>query len=249
MNILPSQNEKIITVSIVSICIGLIIGLIFGANINDKNILITSLATLSAAFFGAWLSYKLQDNNKKIEQTKKQVQNANDLLFSIYQKLNALIIFQRDFVDPWRDKPERIIAMEPIIDYRLPLTKIIPENINFLLGTKYAKLLFETHIEDERFKVAEDIIKFRSNLHLNKVQPAIHSAGIAEGDVFDSIQLKSAIGEMLYIQLQKSTDSVIFNVDRTVESSKDLGDRLLLALKETFPNEEFVKFILLEESV
>ena len=248
MNIFPSQNEKVITVSIASISIGLIIGLFFGANINDKNILITSLATLSAAFFGAWLSYKLQDNNIKKEQTKKQVQDANDLLFSIYQKLNALTVFQRDSVNPWRDKPERLIAMEPIIDYRLPQTKIIPENISFLLGTKYEQLLFDIHIEDERFKVAEDIIKFRSHLHLNKVQPAIQNSGIAEGDQFSSIQLKSAIGEMLYIQLQKSTDNVIYNVDRTVKSSKELGDKLLLALKTTFPNEKFVKFILIEES-
>lgn len=247
MEIFPSSNERVVTISIVSIYIGLIIGLFIGAKITDKNIIITSLATLSAAFFGAWLSYKLQDNRRKREELNLKVQKANDLLFALYQKLNSLKLFQINSVEPWRGKPEALIGMQPILDFKLPKTEIIPENINFLLGTKHEQLLFDAHIEDERFKVAQDIINFRSDLHFNHVQPAMHAAGIVEGAPYTSAQYEAAIGDMLYRQLQKSTNDVIDNVDRTVESSNKLGKRIFKALKETYPNEKFVQFKLLNE--
>lgn len=248
MSIFPSQNGKIIITAIVSLCLGLVIGLIFGSNITDKNILITSLATLSAAFFGAWLSYKLQENRNKREELNDNILKANELLFALYQKLNSLKLFQIDSIDPWRKKPEleRIIGMQPILDYNLPETKIKPENISFLLGTKYEQLLFDIHIEDERFKVAENVIKFRSNLHFNHVQPAMHASGIIEGEYAD-IPYKEAIGEMLYTQLKKATDDVIDSTDKTVESSKKLCDKILKALKETYPSEKFIHFILLDK--
>jgi len=246
MTLFPSNNEKIITASIVSINIGLVTGLIIGSNITDKNILITSLATLSAAFVGAWLSYKLQDNAKKREITETKAQKANDLLFSIYQKLNGLKLFQVDSVEPWRGE-EGIIGMLPILDFSLPLTVINPENINFLLGTKHEKLLFDAHIEEERFKVVENIIRFRSQLHFNRVQPAIQASGMIEGNVYTKADYKRALGEMLYKQLEKATEELIYHVDRTIKSSGELGDKIFKALKETYPNEKFAKFTLLEE--
>lgn len=247
MAIFPTQNEKNITIAIVSVCIGLITGLIVGSNITDKNILITSLATLSAAFFGAWLSYKLQDNRRKSEELNKRIQLANDLLYALYQKLNALKLFQIDSIEPWREKPEALLGMQPILDFKLPQTALNPENINFLLGSKYEHLLFDIHIEDERFKVAENVIRFRSGLHFNQVQPALHASGIIEGAEYTSAQYKEAIGEMLYIHLERATNDVFENVDKTVESGDALGKKILKALKEVYPNEKFVHFKLLNK--
>lgn len=247
MEIFPSQNDKNITIAIVSTCIGMAIGFIARSDITDKNILITSIATLSAAFFGAWLSFKLQENRRKREEQNMRTQQSNELLFALYQKLNALKLFQIDSVEPWRGKPEALLGMQPLLDYKLPETKIRPESISFLLGTKYEQLLFEIHIEDERFKVAENIIKFRSNLHFNHIQPAMHASGIIDGAEYTSSQYKNAIGEMLYKQLEKATNDVIYNVDKTVASSDKLGKKILKALKETYPNEKFVHYILLNE--
>lgn len=211
-----------------SICIGLVVGLVAGSKITDPNVLIASLATLVAAFAGAWFAYKLQDRAKCREEINSQVNKANDLLFALFQKLNALKLFQIDSIEPWREDPGKTIGMQPTLDYKLPEAPIRPENINFLFRTKYKQLLFDAHIEEQRFEVAE-------------------AAGIVEGVEYTDAQFKAALGDLLYKQLERATDAVIYHTDRTVESSDQLRQKLIGALKKTFPDKEIIDFALLEK--
>ena len=247
MKIFPTENEKIITVAIVAVSIGLIVGLLVGSRVTDSNVLITSLATLGAAFVGAWFAYKLQDKAKRRQEIEKQVDRANDLLFALYQKLNALKLFQIDSIDPWRDNPGIIFEMQPVLDFKLPEAPIKPENIIFLLKTKHKQLLFDAHIEDQRFEAAENVIRHRSNLYYQYIQPALHAAGIVEGVTYTDVQFKAALGELLYKRLERITEQVVYHVDSTVESSDTLREKLIQSLKETYPDKELINFVLLKK--
>lgn len=248
MKLFPSENEKIITTALVAVCIGLVVGLLLGFKTTNSNVLITSLATLGAAFIGAWFAYKLQDNSKRREEVENQVNKANDLLFALYQKLNALKLFQLDSVAPWRDNSGKMIGMQPMLNYKLPEVSLKPENLSFLLKTKHKQLLFDAHIEEQRFDVAEQVIQHRSNMHYQYIQPALYAAGIMESVEYTDVQFKAALGELLYTQLERATEQVVYHVDRTVESSDQLRGKLINALKETYPDKEFINFVLLEES-
>ena len=248
MKIFPSGNEKIITAVLVAMSVGLIIGLIVGSKITDANVVIASLATLGAAFIGSWFAFRLQDRAKQRKEIKDHVDKANELLFALFQKLNALKLFQIDSVDPWRDDPGRMIGMQPILDFKLPEAPFRPESISFLLKTKYKQLLFDAHIEEQRFGVAQNIIRHRSSLHYQAVQPALHAAGIVEGKEYTSTQYKAVLGELLYQHLKRSTDQVVIHVDETVRSGEDLTKKLIKALKEIYPDKEFIEFVLLEKT-
>src|SRR5690606_31428625 len=110
MNIFPSENEKIITTALVAISSGFILGLIAGSEITDTNVLITSLATLVSAFVGAWFAFRLQDRAKRRKEIESHVDKANELLFALFQKLNALKRFQIDSVEAWRNDPGKMIG-------------------------------------------------------------------------------------------------------------------------------------------
>jgi hypothetical protein len=248
MKIFPSDNEKTITVVLVASSLSMVIGLLVGAKVTDANVLITSLATLVSAFVGAWFAYKLQDKAKRRQETERQVDKANDLLFALYQKLNALKLFQIDSIEPWRNNPGKMFAMQPVLNFKLPEAPIKPENINFLLKTKHKQLLFDTHIEEQRFEVAENVIRHRSNVYYQYIQPALHAAGIIEGVTYTDTQFKSALGELLYKRLEDITEQVVYHVDSTVESSDNLREKLIKAVKETYPNEEIINFVLLDKT-
>lgn len=146
-------------------------------------------------------SHLLQDRAKRRKETEGHVDKANELLFALFQKLNALKLFQIDSVDPWRNDPGKMIGMQPILDFKLPEAPFRPENISFLLKTKYKQLLFDAHIEEQRFETAQNVIRYRSNLHYQAVQPALHAAGIVEGQKYTATQYQAALGELLYKHL------------------------------------------------
>lgn len=247
MKIFPSENEKILAAVLMSGCLGMFAGIFGASKISDTSVLLPSLATLVAAFFGAWFAYKLQDRAKRREEEKEKVERSNDLLFSLFQKLNALKMFQFDFVEPSRNDPGQMISMQPVLDFKLPDSPIKAENINYLLKTKHKQLLFDAHIEDQRFEETEKVIRYRSHLHLNYIQPAMQAAGMIDGAEYTNVQIRAAVGDLLYAQLRKATEAVIYHVDRTIESSDNLREKLIAVIKEIFPNEPIIEFVLLEE--
>ena len=221
---------------------------ILGANISHLDILLPSIATLAAAFFGAWFAYKLENNQKKREEQKNNINKANDLLFALFTRLNEIKLFQIDFIDPCRGDRGKLISMLPAIDYKLPETPFQPENLNFFMKTKYKQLWLDAHIEDRRFHVAEKAIRYRSDLHLKQVQPTLSAAGMKHGEQYTDAEYKKALGNLLYTQLENATEAVVNSVDKVVKSSDELRGKLISALKDIFPEAPILQFELLEKT-
>jgi hypothetical protein len=246
MTIFPSENEKLITTAILAACIGGAIGMFSALKLNDSDSLIASMATLAAAFFGAFFAYSLENRARQRREQEQYLAQSNDLLIALFQKINALTIFQWDFVEPCRDDPGKMISMLPALDFKLPDPPLRPESVNFLVKSKHKQLLFDIHIEDQRFAEAMKTIRYRSHLHLNYVHPALHSAGLVEGVEYTETEFKAALGELMYARLKQATEAVVYHVDRTVKSSDQLRKKLIKALKETFPKQEILEFTLKE---
>ena len=50
------------------------------------------------------------------------------------------------------------------------------------------------------------------------------------------------IGERIFAQLERSTDGVIDNVDKTITSSELVKNKLVAALKELYPNKKVLNY-------
>lgn len=242
MKIFPSKNEKIVTVAILSFMTGSILISFSLTKIQDKNLFLTAITTLVAAFIGAWTAYKLADNKKKREYEQSCIDNANNILFALYERIRALMLVQDQSINPHRAHNFRMILIMPTLSLSYPESKLNIESLMFILGTKYKQLILDLQTEKECFNVAFNIIKFRSDLHFHHVQPAMEAGGIQEGGEYTREQLTEVVGERIFSQLERSTNNLIEQVDRTIESGIEAKSRLVKALKELFPDEFILDF-------
>lgn len=80
--------------------------------------IIDALATLIAAFAGAWFAFLYQNRQKQSEERKENISAGNRALATLLQQTNTLKIYQKDIIDPCRDDPGIHIAIKPTLPYR-----------------------------------------------------------------------------------------------------------------------------------
>lgn len=204
--------------------------------------LLPSLATLLAAFFGAWFAYRLQNKAKEKERKAKDMTSANRAIFTVFQMVNSLHQYRRDIINPYRDKPGMAVAMPSTLPQTHERTEFDFESLSFLLGTTHKKIVFDLFIEEQRFGEALKAINYRSALVVHQMQPALVGAGIQEGADYPQETFAQALGPLLYKSLQRATEQVVFHVDLTVESLRDTKSKMLKAFRELFPGSDFLDF-------
>ncbi|MCG6939011.1 MAG: hypothetical protein LJE83_12680 [Gammaproteobacteria bacterium] len=222
MKIFPSNNERVITVAIIAFLFGVLLGIFSATKITDQSILIPAFATLVAAFLGAVSAYKLEEKKRYREYQEQCLSHANNVIFALYERIKILKQIQAQSINPQRNNSARIISMLPTLNFSYPESSFNIESLMFILGTKHKQLILDLQTEKECFKTAFDIIKFRSDLHFHYVQPAMEAGGIQEGGDYTIQQIKNVLGERTYTQLERATNDLIDNVDKTIESSEKL---------------------------
>jgi hypothetical protein len=80
-------------------------------------LIISSLATLVAAFCGAWFAFLLQSKSKKEENINRQISASNRAIFTLYQRINKLRLYQREVIDPYRQHPAIFLAIRASRDF------------------------------------------------------------------------------------------------------------------------------------
>lgn len=208
---------------------------------------VNPLATLIAAFVGAWAAFRLQTIHRHEEEKKNHIVAGNRALSTLMQQANTLKLFQLDFVAPFRTDPGRHIAMQPLLPYQEDALSFDFRSLDFLAQPDQQQTLFELSVEENRFREALKAINARSRLHFEVIQPLLMSAGIQEGREYTEDQFLAAVGNFHYLHLKRLTDAVVMHVDRTVESLCSMKDRLRTTLSEAYPDGRFIDFQLLDE--
>jgi hypothetical protein len=208
--------------------------------------MISAIATLLAAFFGAWFAYRLQDRANVRKERTLNVSAANQALFTVFQQVNSLKVFQLDMIDPVRKHPGKFIAMQPILRDKYEDIHLNFPSLGFLLNSKHKQIVLDLFIEQQRFREAIKAINYRSALHIKQVQPALERAEIKEGVDYTKEELAKVLGPRLFKLMQRATEQVISNVDRTVCSLDSVKEKMIKAFKELYPEGDFLNFELLE---
>lgn len=207
------------------------------------------IATLIAAFLGAWTAFVLESSSRKMEKREKQLDSANRLLYVLYERLNTIKLFQIDFVNPTRNHPAQMVSMEPVLDFRAPTSEFNTQEVSFLFQTKHKQLMLSLHVANEQFNEAVKSIQIRSHFHLNIYQTLLEKAGMRAGQNISDIDIENAIGERNYQMLKQSTEAVVYNVDKFVERGDVLRANLITAFSDVFSEKEVFNFELLEEPI
>jgi hypothetical protein len=68
--------------------------------------LLAGFGTLVASFAGAWFAFRFAKYQRQRETRENEVASGNRALFTLSIMLNALNLYNREIIDPWRGKPD-----------------------------------------------------------------------------------------------------------------------------------------------
>lgn len=242
MKIFPGENEKIITVAIVAFCGGALLGL--GTEIDDKlaEILLPTVATLAAAFFGARYAFALQNNKREAEIALNRVEAGNRAIFQLANIYTKVCNFRDQFIEEHRKSTIRCVAIKPAIGLGQPI-EIDFDSLVFLLQSKDPNILAELYQFQSMVYSAYELILSRSNLHAESVQPRLEEEAASDPEHrVDTNKIRDILGERTYVTLVQNTDDMIESVDAVIADSDVLVKRLRRLLTQLFPGHVIIDF-------
>lgn len=209
--------------------------------------IVNPVATLVAAFTGAWFAFIYQNRQKTNEKYRENISAGNRALVTLFQQVNSLKLYQVDMIEPHRNNPSRHIQIQPNLPFQEDSLAFDIKSLDFLITPPSAQIVLDLILEEARYRDAIKAINARSEHHFSVVQPKLASAGIVEGREYSEQVLRSALGELDYLCLQRLTDAVVRHVDRTVGSLVEAKDHLRKVLIERYPKGRFINFEMLHE--
>lgn len=208
---------------------------------------VPAIVTLLAAYYGAKYAFEFQREKEQQVIDKKNMVSGNLAIFKLVTMINSLLSYQRQIINPVRNKPTAFLEMSPTLPQSKDNISIDIDSLSFLLGMDEQNLVGELSVEEARYDAAISAINERSRLHRNEIQPALEAANIKNGGSYSLDEINSALGERMFQTLQLSTRQVILQVDTTIVSLKTMSDKLTKALRDQFPNERIISVSIPDE--
>lgn len=204
--------------------------------------LTNAVATIASAFIGSLSAFLLATKREERELKKRRAEAGNRALFALGRQLNTLETIKRQFVDPVRQDPARFLSMRAFMATDQHPHQVDLSSLEYLLETEDREVLFTVLLEQERFETATLALKYRSQLHMDEVQPKLAANGIQSGGLYSLQQIQAALGARLYAMIVEATDIAIKNVDDYIASNIKCSEDLRNALKRVFPQRKFIQF-------
>ena len=139
------------------------------------------LASLVASFAGAWAAFKFQAHEKKSAQTEREISSGNRAIFTVYALWNVLEQFRKEVMEPYRGRPDAWLNLAAHPAPPVSVERFQTNDLQFLLERENASVFVSLMLEEQRFNLAIDLIRSRSDLVLNAVFPKMGAAGFRVG--------------------------------------------------------------------
>ena len=203
--------------------------------------ILAALATLVASFAGAWAAFVLESRRRKNEENERVIGGANRAIYTLYYQWNVLEQYRKEVLELFRGKPDAWlnVAANPCTpegDYKFDAAQL-----QFLLQRGKADSYVSLMLEEQRFKLAIDLIKTRSELVLNEVFPRMAAAGINIGQPLLQGDVERVLGIDVTHKLKKLTAAIYTNVDEDLASLREAHDMLQSTMKNLYPKKKFIQ--------
>ena len=228
----PSNHERTLFIAITFFCLGMAVGLMPGL---DAKTLAASLATLVAAFAGAFFAYKFNADREKQRKNEIDLASSNRAIFTLLRIYNYMAGFNKQFLKPYASNPAAYIEIQPSLGNSYPNLKLDYDSISFLISAKKSEILTELTELEELFTIFTETLKARNHIHLNIVQPAMESAGIVNGSSGSLDDIDRIIGNRTSTIMKSVTSELIDITQRGEEQSENLIQKLHEIMIEIFP--------------
>jgi hypothetical protein len=204
---------------------------------------INTIATLIAAFTGAWVAFKFESWRRKQETIERQIAAANRALYTIFNLWNVLRQFQKESIEPVRGNEDNWLNMNATLHASYGLTSFQVDELAFFLQTEHVNIYADLLLEEQRFWIAVRQIEMRSSIVLNEVFPKMAASKVSVDSRLTEHQIENIIGIDVQHKLKEITSGIIKNVDENVISLIETHDKLRAAMKSIYPKKKFVTIL------
>jgi len=200
-------------------------------------------ATLVGALLGAMLAYVLQRRFQRSQEYKLALMAGHRLMFTLLQQINTIVLIQRDFVYEHLQNPGRFLAISATPPFDVKKNVLDLPQLSFLLeDNKGRQLLHDFYIAQENYIEAINQWNLRSTFHLERLQPAVAAAGIANGSVITDTAMRTALGDQIYGHAVNATDNCIVSLQRAFRKLTAIKASIRPYLVQRFGSNDFTDF-------
>ena len=210
---------------------------------KTTEILITSLATLAAAYFGAKYAFSLQKEKEKRNSDMADVKAANSAIFELARTYNKFMAIKKQFIDEHRNKPERHLMIKPLVGMSWEPPKFNYDAISFLFRSSDPNLLGTLSLVEAEIASTLDLIKQRSAMHVDVLQPAIERLSQRFGDQLSMQQIEDELGQRLVATFEMNTDYMIQGVDDIIAGCIKHMAKIKTETDKMYPGHVVIKMI------
>lgn len=205
--------------------------------------IVAILATLVASFAGAWAAFLLESQRRKREAIDRNLGAANRAIYTLFNLWNILEQYRKEVLEPYRSKSDAWLNLAANPTIPVGEHTFQAGEIQFLLQTSHAGIYAALLLEEQRFAIAIDLIKARSDLVLNQVFTKMAAAGVPVGKSLAEQDVERILGIDLTHKLKQITAAIFSNIDQNLVSLKEQHDSLRGAMKLLYPKRKVLQVV------
>lgn len=201
------------------------------------------LATLVGALVGAMLAYLFQRRMQARIDERHALTSAHRLMFALLQQINTIVLIQKDYVFEHLENPGRFISIPATPRFDVEKNLLQVSDLGFLLDEKVGReVMHDFWLAQENYVEALNQWNMRSELHYERVQPALAASVIPNGGVVTQGAVELVLGRHLFGTIVNSTDNCLETLRRAYAKLADVKIKARAHLVDRFKTNDFTDF-------
>jgi hypothetical protein len=169
-----------------------------------------ALLTLLGTFAGAMLAFLIQIALRRGEERKLEQLAAHRILFCLFQQLNTIVVFQKEWIAPRKESPVMFIEIPAALELDASTNLFDFESFGFLLKSRGGRqIMFNLYLAQECYIETLGIINERSRIHRELLQPKLSEIGVGAGVEISLQELEKLLGPLIHGTMNNSTVQMI----------------------------------------
>jgi hypothetical protein len=205
--------------------------------------IVAILATLVAAFAGAWGAFFLESQRRNREARDRNIGASSRAIYTLFNFWNTLEQYRKETLEPYRGRPDAWLNVAANPTLAVGEHRFQAGDLQFLLQSEHAKTYAALFLEEQRFALAVQLIRVRSELVLQDVFPRMAAAGFTVGKNASQDEVEKVLGVDLTHKLKEITAAIYKNVDEDLASLVSRHDELHAAMKQLHPKEKVLQVV------
>jgi len=177
-----------------------------------------ALLTLAGTFVGAMLAFLSQIALRKREDGKAELLAAHRIMFCLFQQLNTIVLFQKEWVSPRKDSPVQFIEIPAASEFDPSKNLFDFSSFSFLLKTSGGRqVMYDLYLAQESYVETLRGINERSKMHRELLQPKLAEAEIGSGKPISFGELEKLLGPLVQGTMVNATTQMLSQLKHSFE--------------------------------